>query len=250
MKIDLNADLGEGCANDAALLQLVSSANIACGFHAGDAQTMLSSVREALKNGVAIGAHPSFPDRENFGRSAMTLPAQTVYAQTLYQIGALAAITRAEGGVMHHVKPHGMLYNQAAKDPQLADAIAKAVHACDPSLILVGLAGSELIRAGEHYGLVTRQEVFADRGYQADGSLVPRSQPGALIEDEEQALAQTLEMVQSGRVKSQSGTWASVTAQTVCMGMASTPSLLPAACVAPLKHAIFKLAHKFIHTKQ
>lgn len=147
----------------------------------------------------------------------MALPAQTVYAQTLYQIGALAAITRAEGGVMHHVKPHGMLYNQAAKDPQLADAIAKAVHACDPSLILVGLAGSELIRAGEHYGLVTRQEVFADRGYQADGSLVPRSQPGALIEDEEQALAQTLEMVQSGRVKSQSGTWASVTAQTVCI---------------------------------
>lgn len=130
-----------------------------------------SSVREALKNGVAIGAHPSFPDRENFGRSAMTLPAQTVYAQTLYQIGALAAITRAEGGVMHHVKPHGMLYNRAAKDPQLADAIAKAVHACDPSLILVGLAGSELIRAGEHYGTVTRQEVFADRGYQADGSL-------------------------------------------------------------------------------
>ena len=111
MKIDLNADLGEGCANDAALLQLVSSANIACGFHAGDAQTMLSSVRDVLKNGVAVGAHPSFPDRENFGRSAMTLPAQTVYAQTLYQIGALAAITRAEGGVMRHVKPHGMLYN-------------------------------------------------------------------------------------------------------------------------------------------
>lgn len=217
MKIDLNADLGEGCANDAVLLQLVSSANIACGFHAGDAQTMLASVREALKNDVAVGAHPSFPDRENFGRSAMTLPVDTVYAQTLYQIGALAAITRAEGGVMRHVKPHGMLYNQAARDPQLADAIARAVHACDPSLVLVGLAGSELIRAGEHYGLQTRQEVFADRGYQADGSLVPRSQPGALIEDEEQALAQTLQMVQSGRVKSQTGEWANVTAQTVCI---------------------------------
>lgn len=217
MKIDLNADLGEGCANDAALLQLVSSANIACGFHAGDAQTMLASVREALKNGVAVGAHPSFPDRENFGRSAMNLPAETVYAQTLYQIGALAAITRAEGGVMRHVKPHGMLYNQAAKDPLLADAIARAVYACDPSLILVGLAGSELIQAGERYGLATRQEVFADRGYQADGSLVPRSQPGALIADEEQALAQTLEMVQSGRVKSQTGEWASVVAQTVCI---------------------------------
>lgn len=217
MNIDLNADLGEGCASDGALLTLVSSANIACGFHAGDAQTMLASVREALKNGVAIGAHPSFPDRENFGRTAMTLPAQTVYAQTLYQIGALAAMTRSEGGVMRHVKPHGMLYNQAAKDPQLADAIAKAVHACDPALILVGLAGSELIRAGERYGLATRQEVFADRGYLADGSLVPRSQPGALIEDEEQSLAQTLEMVERGRVKSLTGEWASVIAQTVCI---------------------------------
>lgn len=217
MNIDLNADLGEGCASDAALLQLVSSANIACGFHAGDAQTMLASVREALKNGVAIGAHPSFPDRENFGRTAMTLPPETVYAQTLYQIGALAAIARAEGGVMRHVKPHGMLYNQAAKDPLLADAIARAVHACDPSLILVGLAGSELIRAGEHYGLTTRQEVFADRGYQADGSLVPRTQPGALVEDEEHALAQTLGMVESGRVKSITGEWANVVAQTVCI---------------------------------
>ena len=217
MNIDLNADLGEGCASDAALLQLVSSANIACGFHAGDAQTMLASVREALKNGVAIGAHPSFPDRENFGRTAMTLPPETVYGQTLYQIGALAAIARAEGGVMRHVKPHGMLYNQAAKDPQLADAIARAVHACDPSLILVGLAGSELIRAGEHYGLTTRQEVFAERGYQADGSLVPRTQPGALVEDEEHALAQTLGMVESGRVKSITGEWANVVAQTVCI---------------------------------
>ncbi|WP_336218910.1 5-oxoprolinase subunit PxpA [Citrobacter amalonaticus] len=217
MNIDLNADLGEGCASDADLLTLVSSANIACGFHAGDAQTMLASVREALKNGVAIGAHPSFPDRENFGRTAMTLPPETVYAQTLYQIGALAAIARAEGGVMRHVKPHGMLYNQAAKTPQLADAIARAVHACDPALILVGLAGSELIRAGERYGLVTRQEVFADRGYQADGSLVPRTQPGALIEDEEQSLAQTLGMVETGRVKSVTGEWANVVAQTVCI---------------------------------
>ncbi|BED95226.1 5-oxoprolinase subunit PxpA [Escherichia fergusonii] len=217
MKIDLNADLGEGCASDAELLTLVSSANIACGFHAGDAQTMQASVREAVKNSVAIGAHPGFPDRENFGRTAMQLPPETVYAQTLYQIGALAAITHAEGGVMRHVKPHGMLYNQAAKDPQLADAIAKAVHACDPALILVGLAGSELIRAGKHYGLTTRQEVFADRGYQADGSLVPRSQPGALIEDEEQSLAQTLEMVQNGRVKSITGEWTPVEAQTVCL---------------------------------
>ncbi|EGE4654206.1 5-oxoprolinase subunit PxpA [Salmonella bongori serovar 40:z35:-] len=217
MNIDLNADLGEGCTSDAELLTLVSSANIACGFHAGDAWTMLVSVREALKNGVAIGAHPSFPDRENFGRTAMDLPPETVYAQTLYQVGALGAVVQAEGGVMRHVKPHGMLYNQAAKDRCLAQAIAKAVHDYDPSLILVGLAGSELIRAGEHYGLVTRQEVFADRGYQDDGSLLPRTQPGALIHDEKQALAQTLDMVQTGRVKSVTGVWTNVTAQTVCV---------------------------------
>ncbi|EAT6358399.1 TPA: 5-oxoprolinase subunit PxpA [Salmonella enterica subsp. enterica serovar Chester] len=199
MNIDLNADLGEGCASDSELLTLVSSANIACGFHAGDAQTMLTCVREALKNGVAIGAHPSFPDRDNFGRTAMALPPETVYAQTLYQIGALGAIVQAQGGVMRHVKPHGMLYNQAAKDPHLAQAIAKAVHDYDPSLILVGLAGSELIRAGERY------------------RLVPRTQPGALIHDEEQALAQTLDMVQAGRVKSVTGVWTTVTAQTVCI---------------------------------
>ncbi|ONF79497.1 LamB/YcsF family protein [Salmonella enterica subsp. enterica serovar Typhimurium] len=174
MNIDLNADLGEGCASDSELLTLVS-------------------------------------------RTAMVLPPETVYAQTLYQIGALGAIVQAQGGVMRHVKPHGMLYNQAAKDPHLAQAIAKAVHDYDPSLILVGLAGSELIRAGERHRLVTRQEVFADRGYQADGSLVPRMQPGALIHDEEQALAQTLDMVQAGRVKSVTGVWTTVTAQTVCI---------------------------------
>ncbi|HHQ4305473.1 5-oxoprolinase subunit PxpA [Serratia fonticola] len=217
MIVDLNADLGEGCANDEALLQLVSSANIACGFHAGDAQTMRQSVRWALQYGVAIGAHPSFPDRENFGRTRMQLPVETVYAQVVYQLGALAAITRAEGGVMVHVKPHGMLYNQAAVEPELAEAIARAVLAVDPSLRLVGLAGSELIRAGEKLGLATRQEVFADRGYQADGTLVPRGQPGALIASDELALLQTLEMVRHQRVRTVEGGWASVKAETVCL---------------------------------
>lgn len=217
VKIDLNADLGEGGSADAELMTLVSSVNIACGFHAGDAQTMLASVRNAIRNGVAIGAHPSFPDRENFGRTAMQLPPETVYAQTLYQIGALEAIARAENGELRHVKPHGMLYNQAAKDPALADAIARAVKSCNPKLILVGLAGSELIRAGERLGLTTRQEVFADRGYQPDGSLVPRTQPGALIVDEARALAQTLEMVCSGQVTAIDGTSAAVKAETVCL---------------------------------
>ena len=217
MMIDLNADVGEGCNSDAELLTLVSSANIACGFHAGDALMMLACVRESIKNGVAVGAHPSFPARDNFGRTAMQLPPETVYAQTLYQVGALAAIVQAEGGLLRHVKPHGMLYNQAATDSVLADAIARAVLAVNPALILVGLAGSELIRAGERLGLPTRQEVFADRGYQASGQLVPRSQPGALIANEEQALAQTLEMIQRGRVRSIEGQWTSVNAQTVCL---------------------------------
>jgi UPF0271 protein len=217
MLIDLNADLGEGGAHDQALLQWVSSANIACGFHAGDAQTMRQSVRWALQYGVAIGAHPSFPDRENFGRTRMQLPAATVYAQVVYQLGALAAIARAEGGVMVHVKPHGMLYNQAAVEPELAEAIARAVLAVDPALRLVALAGSELIRAGERLGLQTRQEVFADRGYQADGTLVPRGQPGALIASDELALAQTLEMVCRQRVRTVAGSWVAVEAQTVCL---------------------------------
>ncbi|WP_333617570.1 5-oxoprolinase subunit PxpA [Mixta calida] len=217
MKIDLNADLGEGCGSDRELLQLVSSANIACGFHAGDAQTMLQSVRWAREFGVAIGAHPSFPDRGNFGRSAMQLPPETVYAQVLYQIGALKALAESEGASLTHVKPHGMLYNQAARDAQLADAIARAVKAAGGDLLLVGLAGSESVRAAQHYGLRTREEVFADRGYQADGSLVPRGQPGAMIEEEEQAISRTLSMVQHGKVESVTGEWVALRAQTVCL---------------------------------
>lgn len=217
MKVDLNADLGEGGGSDRQLLQLVSSANIACGFHAGDAQTMLQSVRWALESGVAIGAHPSFPDRENFGRSAMQLPPETVYAQVIYQVGALKALAESEGGRLAHVKPHGMLYNQAAQDPQLADAIARAVKAVDPTLILVGLANSESIRAAERLGLTARQEVFADRAYQADGSLVPRSQPGAMIESDMQAISQTLSMVQQGKVRSISGEEVAVRADSVCL---------------------------------
>lgn len=217
MKIDLNADLGEGSSSDRELLTLVSSANIACGFHAGDAQTMLQSVRWANASGVAIGAHPGFPDRENFGRTAMQLPPETVYAQMIYQIGALKSMTESEGARLFHVKPHGMLYNQAAADPQLADAIARAVRAVDAQLILVGLAGSELIAAGARYSLRTREEVFADRGYLASGALVPRSQPGALIDDAGQALTQTLAMVKQQQVQSVSGEWVAVNAETVCL---------------------------------
>jgi len=217
MQIDLNADLGEGAGSDEELLQLVSSANIACGWHAGDASTMRQCVRWAIDNRVAIGAHPSFPDRANFGRSTMHLPPEEIVAGVLYQIGALAAIVKAEGGTLAHVKPHGALYNQAVKEPELAAAIVDAVRRFDPGLRFFGLAGSGMISAAERVGLTPVEEVFADRGYMPDGSLVPRSQPGALIEDEEQSLAQTLSLVRDHQVRAIDGSVVAVNAQSVCL---------------------------------
>jgi len=217
MQIDLNADLGEGAGSDEALLGLVSSANIACGWHAGDAKTMRQCVRWAIEHSVAIGAHPSFPDRENFGRSTMHLPPDEIVANVLYQVGALAAIVKAEGGKLSHVKPHGQLYNQAVKEPELADALCEAVRRFDPSLRFFGLAGSGMIDAARRAGLTPVEEVFADRGYMPDGSLVPRSQPGALIEDEEQSLAQTLSLVRDRKVTAIDGSTVPVNAQTVCL---------------------------------
>ena len=217
MDIDLNADLGEGCGDDAAILDCVSSANIACGWHAGDADTMRAAVRAAKARGVAVGAHPSFPDREHFGRRAMQLPPDTVYSGVLYQIGALQAIARGEGVRLTHVKPHGALYNQAARDPVLAGAIVRAVQAADPALAVVGLAGSELVRQARGAGLRALDEVFADRAYQADGSLAPRGTPGALIEDEDEALAQTLQMITEGRVTALDGSRVALRADTVCL---------------------------------
>ncbi len=217
MHVDLNADLGEGASDDAELLALVSSANIACGWHAGDARLMQTTVSAALARGVALGAHPSYPDRENFGRSEMHLAPADVRADLIYQIGALDALVRAAGGRLHHVKPHGALYNQAARDPALADAVATAVRDIDPSLALYGLAGSELLRAAERAGLRPVAEVFADRGYRADGSLVPRSQPGAFIEDTAQAVSRTLRMVREGVVQAVSGETVALQAQTICL---------------------------------
>lgn len=217
MNIDLNADLGEGYDNDQALLTLVSSANIACGWHAGDAVTMHRCVRQAMLNQVAIGAHPSFPDRTHFGRRPMMLPAEEVVSGMLYQLGALDAIVRAEGGRLSHVKPHGALYNQAASDTTLADAICTAVRLFDPSLLLYGLAGSVLVKTAQRNGLSVVEEVFADRTYHADGSLVSRSQPGAVIEDENQAIAQTLSLVNTGQVTAIDGRIVHMHAQTVCL---------------------------------
>ncbi|SOY39850.1 putative lipoprotein, LamB/YcsF family protein [Cupriavidus taiwanensis] len=217
MQIDLNADLGEGCGNDEALLALISSANIACGWHAGDAATMVQTVRWALERGVAIGAHPSYPDRENFGRTEMQRDPEQVYADVLYQIGALAAIVRAQGGVLHHVKPHGALYNQAVRDPALARAIVRAVRDFDADLVFFGLAGSQMIDVAKEAGLRVRQEVFADRGYNPDGTLVKRGTPGALHEDEAVALDQTLTMVRERRVRAIDGSWVPIQAETVCL---------------------------------
>ena len=217
MHIDLNADLGEGAGSDEALLGLVSSANIACGWHAGDAKTMRQCVRWAIAHGVAIGAHPSFPDRENFGRSTMHLPPDEIVSNVLYQVGALAAIVKAEGGQLTHVKAHGQRYNPAVKEPELADALCEAVRRFDPSLKFFGLAGSNMIDAARRAGLTPVEEVFADRGYMPDGSLVPRSQPGALIESEEQSIAQTLSLVRDHKVTAIDGSTVAVNAQTVCL---------------------------------
>ena len=217
MKIDLNVDLGEGCDSDEALLALVSSANVACGWHAGDAGTMQQVVRWALSNDVAIGAHPSFPDRENFGRTEMQLPLDDIRAGMLYQIGALAAMVRAQGGWLSHVKPHGALYNQAARDPALAETLVEAIRAFDTDLAVFGLAGGELVKAARAAGMQAVEEVFADRGYNPDGSLVKRGTPGALIEREEDVLAQTLMMVREQHVRAVDGTLVPIQAQTVCL---------------------------------
>nr|MBA3948422.1 LamB/YcsF family protein [Acidobacteriota bacterium] len=181
MRIDLNADMGEGAGADEALLGVVSSANIACGAHAGDPSLMRRTVRAARASGVAIGAHPGFPDREHFGRRELSMGAQAIEDSVIYQIAALAGIAAAEGAALAHVKPHGALYNMAANDLAMADAIASAIAIFDPSLVMVGLPASALARAAEKAGLAFAAEGFADRAYEPDGSLVARSTPGALI---------------------------------------------------------------------
>lgn len=221
-RIDLNCDLGESfgaysIGNDAAILPFVTSANIACGFHAGDPSVMRKTVQLALKNGVALGAHPGLPDLQGFGRRKIEISPQEAYDLVVYQIGALLGFIRAEGAWMQHVKPHGALYNMAAKDKNLAEAVANAVYDVNPELILFGLAGSELIWAGKKVGLKTSEEVFADRTYQPDGALTPRSQPDALIVDDAKAVSQVICMVQKKGVKATNGSWVDLKADTVCI---------------------------------
>lgn len=215
--IDLNCDVGEGCGNDAELLRLVSSANIACGYHAGDAETMRRTVDLAIENGAAVGAHPGYPDRENFGRLAMSLSSSEVRHIIIDQIFALAEIAKAAGGELSHVKPHGALYNQSACDPALAESIAAAVKSFDPQLTLFGLSGSSSISEAKKIGLQTASEVFADRTYQTDGSLTPRTDPEALIHDREKACVQVLDMIKYGRVRSVEAIMIPIVAETVCI---------------------------------
>jgi len=216
-RIDLNADLGEGGPADAALLALVSSANIACGAHAGDAQTMARTVAEAAAHGVAIGAHPGYADREHFGRRPLDLPPEAVYRLVTEQISALAAIAQAAGAPLVYVKPHGALYNQAARNPERAAAIARAIRDFDPNLVLVGLTGSALIEAGLTHGLTVGREAFADRRYEADGSLTPRRHPDALIHDPDEAADQVLSLLQQGHLRARDGQSVAMTADTLCV---------------------------------
>lgn len=222
LTIDLNCDMGEGfgvykAGADQQLMHHITSANIACGFHAGDPSTIRQTVRLALECGVAIGAHPGLQDLAGFGRRAMAITPEEVYDLTVYQIGAVHAFAQAQGGSLAHVKPHGALYNMAAGNRQLAEAVAKAVHSFDPKLILFGLAGSELTLAGEAIGLRTMHEAFADRTYESDGTLTPRSIAGAVIKHSERSAEQVIGLIKHGTVRSRQGEVIPLRADTICI---------------------------------
>lgn len=217
MRIDLNADVGEAIGQDPALMPHITSANVACGVHAGDPAVMRETVILARRHGVAVGAHPSFPDREGFGRRALQLPPRQIEDLVVSQIEALAAIASAEGMRLQHVKPHGALFNVAVRDRSVADAIARATASVDPALILFGLPASELIAAGRAAGLQTASEAFADRAYRPDGTLVPRTQPGAVIDDAAQVLTRVAAMARDRAVIAIDGTRVPITLDTICV---------------------------------
>jgi UPF0271 protein len=222
MRIDLNADLGESfgawsMGQDAQLMPLISSANVACGFHAGDPGTIRATVRLARAHGVAVGAHPGFPDLGGFGRREMQMRPQEVEDLVLYQVGALAAIARSEGVQLQHVKAHGALYNMACRDEALAEAIAKAVVAFDPTLVLFGLPDSALLQAGLDAGLPVAAEAFADRAYHPDGSLAPRTEPGSVIHDIDTVVARAVGMVRDQTVVAADGSAIRFEADTLCL---------------------------------
>ncbi len=216
MAIDLNADVGEGL-DDALVLPFLTSANVACGLHAGDPSTMDETVERALSHGVRVGAHPGYADRERFGRVAIEMPAKEVERLVLFQIGALDGFVRSRGAHLSHVKPHGALYHAAGEFPDVARAIAEAVRRFRATLVLVGQAGSMLLEAGREAGLPVAAEAFADRRYQADGSLVPRGKPNALLTEPDAAAAQALSIAREGFVLAEDGTRVEVAARTICI---------------------------------
>lgn len=222
LTIDLNCDMGESfgawkMGQDRAIMPYVSSANIACGFHAGDPATMRETVACAIEHGVAIGAHPGLPDLQGFGRRAMQITEQEAYDMTVVQVGALAGVAASQGGRLNHVKAHGMLYNMAVKNQALARGLARAVKDVDPSLVFFGLAGSVMIDEAKALGLRVAGEVFGDRSYQPDGSLTPRNQPGAMITDVQKSIEQVLRMIQERVIIAQDGTRVSIQADTLCL---------------------------------
>jgi UPF0271 protein len=215
--IDLNCDMGEGCGADEALMPLVSSANVACGGHAGDEASMRETVRLARRHGVTVGAHPSYPDRAGFGRTRMPRSAAEVQADVAEQVRALAAICRAEGVPLVHVKPHGALYNAAAQDEALARAVALAAREIDPRLVVVCLAGSPMVSVVRALGLACAEEAFADRGYTPRGTLVPRGEPGALLEDPQVVAARASRLAREQVVVAADGSVVPVRADTLCL---------------------------------
>jgi 5-oxoprolinase (ATP-hydrolysing) subunit A len=220
--IDINCDMGESfgaykLGTDEEILKYITSANIACGFHAGDPATMRKTVRLALEHEVGIGVHPGLPDLAGFGRRNIDISPQEAYEMVVYQIGSLWGFVKAEGGTVQHVKPHGALYNMAAVNRELSEAIAEAVFKVNPELILFGLAGSELVSAGEKIGLRTASEVFADRTYQQDRTLTSRKLPHAVITDDDAAVAQVIRMAKEGKVMTQQDVDVDIKADTVCI---------------------------------
>jgi len=215
--VDLNADLGEGAGHDDELLTLVTSANIACGFHAGDANTMRQAIEMARQRNVAVGAHPSLFDRENFGRKELQVKPEEVFDAVVYQLGVFQAIAETAGVRPNHVKPHGALYNMAVRDELLAEAIGRAIASVDNKFILFAPQNTALARGGEKNGLQIAHEVFADRNYSNDGTLVSRTRPNALLHDPAEAATRAVRMLRKGKVRSVDGMDVDVRAETICL---------------------------------
>ncbi len=246
--LNLNADLGESfgpwpMGSDNAMLRIVNSANVACGFHAGDPLVMFNTAALAKQHGVSIGAHPAYPDLQGFGRRRMDIPLGELEAMLTYQIGALDACARAQGVRVTHVKPHGALSNVACADRKVADAVARAVHRLDPTLILLAPAASQLIAAGRDQGLPVVEEVFADRAYLDDGNLVPRSQPGAMIHGAEASLQHVKRMVEESALISINGKRIPINPQSICVHGDNADAVATAQAI---KDGLVKLGFRFV----